>query len=344
MMDSLHIGRRYPRSTRLHTGMRRTVVTLFVVIASIWSVLAIYFSNLPGASLRIIVAVAFGVGTVAAFAFLPNRRRTTYGFFLAFAAIVVWWNLIPASHDREWLPQYAVLPHATISGNAVTVYGVRNFDYRSVDDFTVRYEDRTYRLDELSSVDFVLSYWGGNTDIAHFMLSFGFGGEDYLAVSMETRREVGEAWTSIGGFFKQFELIMILGDERDLLRLRTNFRQEEVYVYPTVLTPEEGRGILMNVLNRANRLYQNAEFYNTITHNCLTSLPREVHEYRKSKAFDIRLIKNGLSDQMAYENGLFATRLGFEETKRRRYINQYVEKDPESLDYSRRIRPGRYQE
>ena len=344
MMDIPYVSGRYQGSSGLGKRIRQAVVALLIGIALVWSVFAIYFSNLPGASLRTIMAVAFGAGTVAAFAFIPNRRRTTYGFLLAFAAIVVWWIMIPASHDREWLPSYAVMPHATISGNEVTVYDVRNFDYRSVDDFTVRYYDKTYRLDELSSVDFVLSYWDGNTDIAHFLLTFGFRDEDYLAVSMETRREVGEAWTTIGGFFKQFELIMILGDERDLLRLRSNFRGEDVYVYPTVLTPEEGRGILLNVLNRANRLYHDAEFYNTITHNCLTSLLREVHEYRKSKEFDIRLIKNGLSDQMAYENGLFATRLSFDETKRRHHINQYVEDDPEALDYSRRIRPQRYQQ
>jgi len=330
--------------SRVWIRLRQIIFTVLVVVASAWSVLAIYFSNLPGEWLRIIAAIGFGIATIAAFAFLSNRKRTLYGFWLAFAGIAVWWSLIPASHDREWLPSYAVMPHATISGNAVTVHGVRNFDYRSVDDFTARYEDRTYRLDDLSSVDFVLSYWNGNTDIAHFMLTFGFRGEDYLAVSMETRREVGEAWTTIGGFFKQFELIMILGDERDLFRLRTNFRGEDVYVYPTVLTPEEGWGIFLNILNRANRLYQKAEFYNTIRHNCLTSLLREVHEYRKSKEFDIRLIRNGLSDQMAYENGLFATAVSFEETKRRHHINQYVENDPEALDYSRRIRPGRLQE
>lgn len=158
-------------------------------------------------------------------------------------------------------------------------------------------------------------------------------------MSVETRREVGEEWSTIGGFFKQYELILILGDERDLLRLRTNFRKEDVYLYPTVLTPEEGRAILLNILRQANRLHETPRFYNTITDNCMVGLLPDFQEYRKNKNFDIRLLANGLSDQMAYENGMIASELAFDGMKQRYYANQYVADSPGTADYSRLIRP-----
>ena len=50
-------------------------------------------------------------------------------------------------------------------------------------------------------------------------MSFGFAGGDHIAVSVETRPEKGEAYSAIGGFFKQFEVIYILAEERDVLQL-----------------------------------------------------------------------------------------------------------------------------
>jgi len=328
-------------------SLRRIVLRLAVggaaalLIAALlsWSVLAIYYSNLPGQTLRTIVAAAFGIGTLTAFAFLPDRRRSSLWFIVAFAGVLIWWTLIPPSNERDWPPEYARTPHATIDGDLVTVHDIRNFDYRSEEDFDIRYYDKTFSLDDLTSVDFALSYWDGNTDIAHFIVSFGFRDQDYLAVSAETRREVGEEWSTIGGFFKQYELILILGDERDLLRLRTNIRKEDVYLYRAVLTPGEIRAIFLNLLGQANRLHETPRFYNTITDNCMISLLPDFQEYRKNKGFDIRLLANGLSDQMAYENGMIASELAFDDMKRRYHINQYVVKSSDVAGYSRLIRP-----
>jgi Domain of unknown function (DUF4105) len=326
---------------------RRTALRLIgagvaaVVIAALlsWSVLAIYYSNLPGQTLRSIVASAFGIGTLAVFSLLPNRRRSCLWFSVALSGILVWWFLIPPSNERDWVPEHARTAHATFNGDLVTVHDIRNFDYRSEEDFEIRYYDKTFNLDDLTSVDFALSYWDGNTDIAHFIVSFGFRDQDYLAVSVETRREVGEAWSTVGGFFKQYELILILGDERDLLRLRTNFRKEDVYLYRTVLTPEEGRAIFLNFLRQANRLHETPRFYNTITDNCMISLLPDFQAFRKDKGFDFRLLANGLSDRMAYENGMLASELSFADLKRRYHVNQYVADGSDAAGYSRLIRP-----
>lgn len=335
-----------PEPSLLPTAGRRILrlfgvgaAALLVAVLLTWSVLAIYYSNLPGPMLRATVAAIFGTGALAAFAFLPDRRRTGSWFLIAFTGILIWWHLIPPSNNRNWAPEYARTPYAEIDGNLVTVRNIRNFDYRSEEDFTIQYYDKTFDLNDLTSVDFALSYWDGNTRIAHFMVSFGFQDRDFLAVSAETRREIGEEWSAIGGFFKQYELALILADERDLLRLRTDIRKEDVYLYPTVLTPDEGRAIFLNIVRQANRLHHTPQFYNTITDNCMISLLPDFQSYRKSKDFDIRLLANGLSDQMAYENGMIASDLSFADMKRRYHANRYIENAPGAADYSRLIRP-----
>lgn len=340
-MGTLKSGSTVPPSNRRAALRVVGAGVAAVVIAALlsWAVLAIYYSNLPGQTLRTIVAAAFGIGTVAAFALLPNRRRSCLWFGVAFAGVLAWWFLIPPSNERDWVPEHARTAHATLNGDLITVHEIRNFDYRSEEDFDIRYYDKTFNLDDLTLVDFALSYWDGNTDIAHFIVSFGFRDQDYLAVSAETRREAGEAWSTVGGFFKQYELILILGDERDLLGQRTNVRKEEVYLYRTVLTPEEGRAIFLNILRQANRLHETPRFYNTITDNCMISLLPDFQRYRKDKGFDFRLLANGLSDRMAYENGMLASELAFDDLKRRSHVNQYVADSADKDDYSRLIRP-----
>ncbi len=210
---------------------------LFIILLTVLATLAIYYSNLSNHTLRLTAAAAFGLGTLAAFIIFPRRLRTVLFFLAAVTIVATWWSLIPASNDRDWNPEVARTPYATINGDLVTIHGVRNFDYRTEMDFTPRWEDRTYDLRKLDSVDLVAVYWAGKA-IAHIMLSFGFGGKDYVTVSIETRKERGESYSTIAGFFRQYELVYVVADERDVIRVRTTFRQpqEDVYVY-RVRTP-----------------------------------------------------------------------------------------------------------
>jgi len=189
---------------------------LAVAGATLWGALAIYYSGLPNEPLRLGLAMAFALGTLAAFLFLRNRRRALGGFALAFAALLIWWLSIEPSNQRDWQTEVAVLPYATRDGDRVTLHNVRNFDYRTEQDFVPRYDDRTFDLRELDAVDLIAVYWAGDA-IAHIMISFGFAG-DHVAFSIETRKEKGEAYSSLAGFFKQYELIYVVGDERDLIR------------------------------------------------------------------------------------------------------------------------------
>ena len=228
--------------------------------ATAWGVLAIRYSDIERDGLRL--ALAAGVrglrsgGTRRVRA--PAHAVVGGGGVCGGASCSSWRGgaAIPPSNDRDWAPEYAVLPRATIEGDHVTLHNVRNFDYRTETDFTPRYEDRTYDLRRLDSVDLVASYWMGEA-IAHVMLSFGFAGEDFVAVSIETRRERTEGYSTIAGFFKQYELFYVVADERDLIRLRTNYREnppEDVYVYRTNGRPEEIRRVFLDYLREINSL------------------------------------------------------------------------------------------
>lgn len=314
-----------------------------IALTGVWCTLAIRFSNLPGETLRYVAAGAFAGGFLLAFLLLRNRLRTAVAFFGVSVAVLIWWLFIPASNDRDWDPNWGRLPSAKIEGDRVTIRNIRNFDYRTTDDFTVRYHDRTYDLAKLETIDFVKSHWDGIRDVAHTMLSFGFHNAkdswDFVTVSVETRREKGEPQTAIRGLFKQYELIYILGDERDLLRLRTNFRKEDVYVYPTTSPPGDVRIVFLDILKRINEIHAHAAWYNTISHNCTTSLVPHLEKIRRRRVGCLDLLINGDTDRMALKNGWIRSDLSFEETRALHYANQYVRDAQDPPDYSLLIRP-----
>ncbi len=190
-----------------------------------------------------------------AFLFLPHRGRTAAGALAVFALLVVCFLRIPVSNDRNWQPEVAQAPYATVSGDMVTIHNVRNFDYRSETVFTPRWETRTYDLRKLDSGDLIAVYWAAKA-IAHIMVSFGFGGRDYLAVSIETRKEKGESYSTLAGFFRQYELYYVVADDLDVIRVRTAYRQpqEDVYVYRTRAPLRNVRRIFLDYVKGMNEL------------------------------------------------------------------------------------------
>ena len=307
----------------------------------LWCVPAVYFLNLPWEWLRTLLAVCFAIAIPAILIVFRKKKWSLWaaaGISLFFG---VWFSLIPASNNRDWTTDVARLPKVSIDGSEVTVENLRSFIYKTEKDYVVRYRTETYDLDKLDEVDYILSYWDGNTKVAHSMLSFGFGDGKHLCVSVETRREKGEPQTGLRGLYNQYERIYILADESDLLLLRTNYRHEEVYVYPLKFDKAKAKRLLLRILGHVNSLYERPEFYNTIKHNCFTSVLRDVAKARgRGFEFDIRMLLNGESDQMGYEKGWFETDgLGFEAFKKRSHINQYVEDDPDAaVGFSSKIR------
>ncbi len=201
-------------------------VLQFLLIA--WGTLAIYFSNLPWPWARLALAIAFAAFGVWAL-WLTRGSKTRWAFAAVFAGVVAWFISIPASHDREWRPEVAVMPRAIIDGDRVRIQNVRNFEFRSRDDFTARYEEREFSLAHVTSVDLFVSYWREGP-VGHTFVSFRLDdGTPPLCISIETRPEVGEGFAPISSMFKQFELIYVVGDEHDLVGMRASHRDEQTF-------------------------------------------------------------------------------------------------------------------
>jgi|SRR5262245_2792733 len=321
------------------------IIAIALVAATAWGALAIYYSNSPGEEFRKVPAILFAVFGAALFAgylFSAYRRRALLVFVLAFISLLAWWSTIQPRQDLDWAPEYAKLPHAVVNGDLVTIHNIRNFDYRSETDFTPRYYSKTFDLRKLDSVDLSAVYWMGDA-IAHIMLSFGFGGQDFLAVSIETRRERSESYSSVAGFFKQYELFYVVADERDVIRLRTNYRKnppEDVYLYRIDRPPENARRLFLDYIREINSLAEKPAFYNTLTTNCTTSVLTHTRVNPGSLPLSWKILVSGYTPQYLYESGRLVGSLSFEELKRRSRINAAAQAADQAPDFSQRIREG----
>jgi len=319
------------------------IALLGIVLAlmMIWSIMAIYYSNIASEPVKVILCAAFGLAAIAAFIFLPRRGLTTVGFVLVFLGIVAWWLSIPPSNDRIWQREVAVLPYAVITGDVVTLHNIRNFAYRTETDFDARYYDKRFDLKKLSSVDLIAVYWMGDA-IAHVMLSFGFEGKDYVAFSIETRKEKGEDYSTIKGFFKQYELIYIAGDERDLIRVRTDYRRPEeyVYLYRLNLRPENLRGLFIEYIRQIDSMREKPEWYNTLTTNCTTNIVRHVRALGSQARYNWKILLSGYAPQYAYEMGGLYSGVSFKELKELSFINRKAHVIGNDPEFSRKIREG----
>lgn len=229
-------------------------------------------------------------------------------------------KMIAPSNLRDWEPDQAVLPYAEFRGGQVVVHNVRNCRYLGPNDYVLAHEDRTYNLADLRHVDFLVAPFTGMPQVAHTMLSFEFDPPgrppEYLACSIEIRKERGETYAAWKGSARQYELMYVLADERDVIEVRTNHRGEDVYLYRTNATPAQAQLLLIDVLMRANELASRPEFYDTLTNNCTTNLVRHVNRIHAERlALDYRLLLNGYSDRLAFDKGLLVAHGTFEETR-----------------------------
>src|SRR5215510_10447713 len=314
-----------------------------IVAMTGWGALAIYYSNLPREDVRRILAVAFaifGAAVLVWYLFSAKPTRPLLVFGAAFLLLVSWWSTIPPKQDRDWAPEYARLPYAIINGDLVTIHNIRNFDYRTETDFTPRYYNKTFDLRKLDSVDVIASYWMGDA-IAHIFLSFGFGGKDFLAISIETRRQQHQGYSTIAGFFKQYELFYVVADERDLIRLSTNYRKdppENVYLYRTRSPAANARRLFLDYIREINSLAEKPEFYNALTTNCTTSILTHTRVNRGDVPLSWKILLSGYVPQYVYERAAIDTSLHFEELKRRSRVNSAAQASDNAADFSQRIR------
>jgi hypothetical protein len=322
------------------------LIALLVLAAGIWGVLALAISGPQSDSLRLTLAAAFGAAALAALVALAVRRwrwRALAAFLVLFAAALVWYFSLQPSNDRDWVDENAALPHATIEGDLVTVRNVRNFAYRSETDFTPAWYDKTYDLRQLEGVDLVATYWMGPA-VAHIFLSFAFAGGDHLAVSIETRKEKGEGYSTVKGFFRQYELYYVVADERDVIRLRTNYRKdppEQVHVYRVAGDNAGARRVFLDYVNAMNALKAKPAFYNSLTTNCTTTIWTHSLVNPGHVPFSWKILASGYVPQYLYELGrLEDGGLPFAELQRRALVNPRAQQADGAEDFSVRIRQG----
>jgi Domain of unknown function (DUF4105) len=315
---------------------------LLILLAGTWGALALFVSGPSILVPRWAWSFGFGFATLAALVALATRRWRSLSLYgLLFGVVLAWYFSIAPMNDRDWVAQNAVLPHATVDGDIVTVHNIRNFSYRTETDFTPAYRDARFDLRQLEAVDLVASYWMG-PHIAHVFLSFAFAGGEHLAVSIEARNEKGEGYSTLNGFFRQYELYYVVADERDLIGLRTNIRRdppEQVYLYRVNGSPQAARRLFLETIDQINTLATRPAFYNSLTTNCTTSIWLNSRVNSEHLPFSWKILASGHVPEYLYDNGrLAAGDLPFAEVRRRALVNAHAQAAGTADDFSRLIR------
>jgi hypothetical protein len=326
-------SRRTRRAGRVSLAIIRTLI---LTLLAVWATLAIYYSNLPWPWLRTMAAVAFLGFSVWAL-WLTRKPNMTWAFAGLFGVVAIAWMLIQPSHDRPWRPEVAVMPRAIINGDRVRFTGYRNFEYRSRHDFTPRYEEREVQISHLVGMDFFVSYWKIGP-VSHTFVSFIFDNAPPVTISIETRPEVGEGFDPLASLFKQFELIYLVGDERDIVRVRTDHREEDVFLYRVNASPEDARRLFMVYLQRINQLADHPEFYNLLSNSCTINIIRYANAAGRAGGYDFRHFLNGFIDGYLYDSGRLNSTLPFDEMRRHSWINDDARAAGDADDFSQIIR------
>jgi hypothetical protein len=315
----------------------KLLVFLTAIIVIAWAFGALWF-DAPFGNVNKIVAALIAVAAIALVLVRPFWRKVV-GVAVLFALVLAWWLTLKPSNDGNWQPDVAQLAWADINGDEFTFHNVRNCDYRTATDYTPHWETRTVRLSQITGIDLAIDYWGSPW-IAHPIVSFQFADAPPLCFSIETRKTVGQTYSTIGGLYRQYALIYLVADERDVIRLRTNYRNEDIYLYHTTVPPDRARERFLEYVLSLNALRARPRWYNAITTNCTTSI-RTQHPSKERIPWDWRILLNGKADELLYEDRAFVTGgFPFAELKARSLINDRAKRADKDPAFSSRIREG----
>lgn len=322
--------------------MLLSIITLSVFLSSVWALLALWYQapgGMPGrllcCGLWLLAAVGCCYGLWAGLAWW----QALLAYLLLFILLLLWWSGIKPSHDRDWADDLAQITTGQVEGSRVRLNNVRNFEWRSTTDYDIRWESRNYDLKRLRSVDMITSYWGLSS-IAHVLVSFGFDDGEHVAFSVEIRRESHEHFSELGGFFKQFELSIIASDERDVVRVRSNVRDEDLWLYRINLSPANARKLFRSFVLQANQLAERPRFYHTVTGNCTTIVFSMMKQIVDGLPLDHRLLLTGHLPAYVHEVNGMMPGLTLEELQRRGRITQQARDAGDDPAFSARIRQG----
>jgi len=321
------------------------LLVLWLTGSTAWAALAINFGDSYSGTGQLILSITvalIGLIAVIVLLFIPSwRNRLLLIHGIVFFAALLWWFNIQPSNDRNWQTDMSKLAHASIAGDLVTVHNIRNFSYRSEFDYDPGYYNKTFDLNKLEGIDLFAVYWMGPA-IAHIIMSFDFGEHNHLAISIEARKEEGEGYSTVKGFFRQFELIYVVADERDVIGLRTNYRQdppEQVYRYRINAPKENGKRFFLEYINKINALYEKPAFYNTLLANCTSLIWLHSRVNPGHLPFSWKILLSGYLPEYLYESGRFDQQLSFAELKAHAHVNPLIREREISSSFSSLIRP-----
>lgn len=270
---------------------------------------------------------------------MKNYFKLKYTIIFLFVLAAIIFIFIKPTNNSNWSPDQKVLPYAIIKDNLVSISSVRNFSYSSESDYIPGYYDKTYDINKIKSVDYIVEPFGDFSGAAHTFLSFGFEDDVYISISVEIRKKEGQTFSPWKTFFKQYEIMYVVSDERDVIKLRSNYRKDDVYVYPTKIDEAHARQLFLSMIKRVNSLYDEPEFYNLINNTCATNIVKHVNEISEIKVpFSYKVLLPGYSDKLAYDLELLDTILPYEEIRSKYQINKKAMEYATSSEFSIKIR------
>jgi hypothetical protein len=324
-------------------GLALRIIAAIVVIAPIsaWSALALWFRLPAPEPLRAAAAFVFALlGLATIVALLVRRSRIALVVFaLAFAGLLAWWSTIKPPLDGDWAPDVARQTTGSMEGDILTLSDVRDFDWRTDNDFTEKWSKRSYDLAKLKTLDLFLAYWAG-PEMAHVIMSFGFDDGEHIAWSVEVRRERTSEFSPIADAFKSHTLVYLATTERDSVRLRSNVRGEDVRLYRLTTPPDQARALLKEYVVESTALAEQPKWYNSITANCATVVFKLVRAAGSTLPLDWRLVVNGFLPGYLYDHGAVVTTMPLSELMERARISEKARAADASPDFSRLIRVG----
>jgi hypothetical protein len=322
--------------------MGLTLMWSAVTLITIWAVAALYV-DLRIAWLRVPMAALYTLGVIAILLTVKPRVRAMVWSLAGFCLVLLWWSTLRPSNDRDWKPNNSRTAWAEIDGDSVRIHNLRNCDYKTETEYQNCWSDRTVHLLQIRGVDLFQTNWGSRW-ISHPILSFQFGDNEHIAFSIEARYQAGQSYSAVLGFFRQYELIFVTADERDVIRLRTNYREgEEVYLYRARLPQDTTRRMFLTYIGYLNRLKDQPEWYNALTRNCTTTLDRQLAaEVSNPLRRTYQILLNGTLDELLFDRDRLVTGgLPFAVLKEQAHINTAARAADRSPDFSAHIRAGR---
>jgi hypothetical protein len=319
-----------------------TVLWFFLALLTLWAMAALYV-DVRIAALRVPMTLIYVLGIIALLFKFKGSRWAAALCLVGFCCVLVWWLTLKPSNEGNWQPDNDRTAWAEIDGDRVTLHNLRNCDYHTETDYANCWSDRTLDLSQIRAADLFLTNWG-IPFASHPIVSFQFGDNEHVAFSIEARYKAGQAYSTILGCFRQYGLIFVAADERDVIRLRTNYRKdEEVYLYRVKVQPEVARAMFLTYVTYLNKLRDHPEWYNQVTRNCTTTLQKPLAaDVNNPQPWNYQFLLNGTLDVLLYDRGRLVTDgLPFPELKQREHINAAAQVAGLSPDFSALIRAGR---